>query len=240
MKFILLILLLVPFANGQTRTFEWTDEMCSFKGTYKAGKFTEVQLRNTAKFIQPGELSMGSTGATVWNFSDIAKLDIEDLDRRYNALRTELENLDIVDTPYWQSARAARLKEIEQVYRLSRLTMRAYSQPEVLRDHDRAEACKTKFAEPIIAGGDKLLAAWRVVNLDSQSKNSDPARLQRRFDEEMRSPKKFEFALVETMAFGWWNCANAEIEYDARFSTGEYGGEFRKLFTRVTEECDEP
>lgn len=240
MKFILLILLLVPFANGQTRTFEWTDELCTFKGTYDSRKYSEAKLRNTARLLTPGDLTLSSVGATVWNFSEIAELDTAKLDRDYNAVRSELENLDIIDTPYWQGARAARLKEIEQVYRLARLTMRAYAEPKVLREYPVAGACKTKFAEPIIAGGDKLLAAWRVVNLDSQSKNSDPARLQRRFDEQMNSPQKFEYALVETMSFGWWNCANAEIEYDERSSNGEYHREFRKLFTRVTEECDEP
>jgi hypothetical protein len=240
MKFLLLFLLLVPAAYGQTRTFEWTDELCSFKGTYNSRNLSERKLRNTVRLTRPGELSLSSVGATVWNFSEIAELDTARLDREYNAVKSELENLDIIDTPYWQGARAARLKEIEQVYRLARLTMRAYTKPDVLREYPAAAACKTKFAEPIIAGGDKLLAAWRVVNLDSQSKNSDPARLQRRFDEQINSPQKFEYALVETMAFGWWNCANAEIEYDERSSNGEYHREFRKLFTRVTEECDEP
>ena len=240
MKFLLLLLLLVPAAYGQTRTFEWTDELCSFKGTYNSRNLSERKLRNTVRLTRPGDLSLSSVGATVWNFSEIAELDTTRLDREYNAVKSELENLDIIDTPYWQGARAARLKEIEQVYRLARLTMRAYAEPKVLREYPGSGACKTKFAEPIIAGGDKLLAAWRVVNLDSQSKNSDPARLQRRFDEQINSPQKFEYALVETMAFGWWNCANAEIEYDERSSNGEYHREFRKLFTRVTEECDEP
>jgi hypothetical protein len=42
------------------------------------------------------------------------------------------------------------------------------------------------------------------------------------------------------MAFGWWNCANEFIERPEQASDGTAEKEFRKLFTRVKEVCDEP
>jgi hypothetical protein len=234
------ILFLVTFASAQTKTFRWNTELCEFSGTYDSKKYTEAQLRDTMKLFEQGDLSMGYN-ATVWKYEDIAKLDIPALDREYKQKTAAVKALNIVKVPYWENVRQAKLKEIEQVYQLSRLTMQAYTEPGVLRGYTRASDCKTKYAESIIAGGDDLLKTWLEVNTQSRKNNADPARIKRIFDEENASPDRLKFAVVETMSFGWWNCANAQIEYDAAASDGRHEAQFRKLFIRVREiGCDEP
>jgi len=238
------VALAVVFAaigHGQTKTFRWDTELCEFSGTYNSRKYTETQLRNTVRLMRQGELSLGVTDATVWNHDEIPKLDIAKLDRDYERVKRELTNLVFVKTPFWEAVRQAKLRETEQIYRLSRATMQAYTRPEVLRAYQGAERCKAGFAEPIIAGGESLLEAWRRVNEDSRSKNADPERLRRIFEQQMASPDRLKFALIETMAFGWWNCANEFIEYDSGANNETREREFRKLFIRVRKiRCDEP
>lgn len=228
-------------ALGQTRTFKWGDELCEYVGTYDAKKYTVNQLKNTHRLLSFSDLRLDSGGATVWKYEDIAKIDAAALDARYKDLIDELEHLEYVSTPFTDSVRAARLTETRQLYQLARTTMMAYTDPTVIRKYKGAEACKLNFGEPLVAGGDSLIAAWRKVNLDSQSKNADPAGLQRRWNEQNASSDRLKFALVETMSFGWWNCANNEIKYADAMQGARYDKEFKKLFTRVrTVRCDEP
>lgn len=237
---IAVILLLTTFASAQTRTFLWNTEFCEFSGTYDSKKYTEAQLRDTMKLFELGDLSMGYN-ATVWKYEDIAKLDIPALDREFEQKTAAVKALNIVKVPYWENVRQSKLKEIEQIYQLSRVTMQAYTEPAALRGYTRAADCKTKYAESIISGGDRLLGTWLEVNTASRKNNADTARIKRIFDEQNASPDRSNFALVETMSFGWWNCANAQIEYDEAANDGRHEAQFRKLFIRVREiGCDEP
>ena len=135
--------------------------------------------------------------------------------------------------------REARLRELEEHYRLSRTTMLAYRTPEVIKDYRGADACAARYAAPLAKGGDELLAVWRTVNEEGRRRNADPARVEARFNEQLNSPARLEFARVEVMSFGWWNCAN---EFVARVADdGAYETRFKKLFSKVrTVGCDEP
>jgi hypothetical protein len=238
---LILISIAVVSTSAQVRTFKWSDEMCEYSGTYDSKKYTEAKLRNTQRLLLSQDFSLTSVDATVGNYEDIGKLDPAAAEAKYRDLIDELEHYEYVSTPFTDAVLAARLRELRQIYQLIRTTMAAYTDPTVIRKYQGAEACKLNYGEPLIAGGDALVAAWRKVNRDSQSRNADPARLQRRWNEQNASPDRLKFALVETMSFGWWNCANNEIRYaDAEFGPCA-DKEFRKLFIRVkTIRCDEP
>jgi hypothetical protein len=240
--FLLMLIAVAGFADStaaQTKKFRWTTELCEFEGTYDARKYSETELRNTLKLFALGGEFRINAEATVWKFEDIARLDVGALDREYNRVTSDLKNLKIARAPYFENLRQRKLKEIEQVYRLSRVTMRAYANPALIGEYKSAAACVTKFAAPLANGGADLLGVWRAVNEDSRRKNADPARLEKIFNEQMNSADREKFARVEVMSFGWWNCANESIEYVEHDGTQEK--EFRKLFARVkTISCDEP
>jgi len=239
--FVITVLLLSAVAaNGQIRSFKWTDELCEYRGTYNAKKYTPEQLQNTMKlFAVPGfDIS---TDATVFKYKDIAKLSLAKLEEEYKSKTSALTNLDIVQSPYFEGQRQSKLREMQQKYMLSRMTIRAWGDPAAAfaEKFPGAEQCYTKFAGPITRGGPDLLAAWRRVNEESQAKNGDPARVSREFEEQYASADKMKYALVEVMDFGWWNCANHTIDYITYDGTQEK--QFKKLFIRVkTISCDEP
>lgn len=216
----------------------WEDEMCEYSGTYDPKLHTAARLRNTLKLSMPGNYLL-ETNTTAWSYGDIAKLDVAALDAEYKRKLAELNALDVVNVPYWQEFKARKIREFEDVYRFERTSMLGYADPSKLLDYTSAPDCATRYARPLIAGGDQLLAAWLSVNVESRKNNADPDRLKRIFEQQLRSPDKMKFALIEVMNFGWSNCANAlieRIEYD-----GTPEAEFKKLFKKVkTLRCYEP
>ncbi len=240
MKILLIAILVLCQASAytQTKRFQWTTELCEYEGTYDAKKYTDAQLRNTLKLFAVGSFEI-ETGATVWKYEEIKNLSVAALDKEYESKSAALKKLDIVKSAYWQSLRERKLKELKQVYELSRLTMLAYNEPAKLKEAAFAEACVARFANPLINGGDELLATWETVNEDSRRNNGDPERVKKIFEAERDSPDRLKFARVEVMSFGFWNCANALIEREEYDGTHEE--EFKKLFKRTkTIGCDEP
>lgn len=240
-----MLLTLVGFSintSAQNRTMTWSTEFCDYRAVYNSRKYTEAKLRNTLRLLNSSDFRL-DVSATVWKFEDINYLDVKGLEEKYTRVKTELAQLEIVEAEPWISIRKAKLKELDQVYKVSRATMLAYRTPSVLNELDWAPSCKKKFVPALIAGGEDLLKVWTDVNMDSRSKNGYPSRLKQIFDEQYASPKKLEYALVETMAFGWWNCANGFIEYDGQEAGDSVKREeaFKKLFVSVKEvECAEP
>ena len=233
-----IFLVLASSAFAQVRTFKWSSEMCDFTGTYDSKKYSAVELENTRRLFSY-DLNL-TYHPSVFKYEDIAKIDLTELEKDYAAKSAELKTMKIVKFPFWETVRQNKLKELEQTYRHRKAISLAYTNPKVLREYTAAPACNAKYVEPLIAGGESFYKVWLDVNMESRSKNSDPARLKREFEVQMASPDRAKYALVEVMGFGWGNCSNEFIEYDEGASDGTYLKEFKKLFTRVRESCEEP
>ena len=225
--------------SSQTKKIKWQSELCEFEGTYDSSKYTETELKNTQEFLATIGMIPLFTDATVGKYEDIKNLSLEELDKEYKERSEALKNLDLVEGEYWEMLRQKKLNEMNQAYYLKRLTIQGYANPTILREYKGAENCTINYAEPLIAGGDSLIGAWRKVNLDSQKNNGSPATLQKRFDRQNASPDRLKFARIEVMRFGWWNCINQTIpyvEYDEKQREN-----FEKLFKNIkTVYCDEP
>ncbi len=240
-KLVLLSFLLFSVsAQAQSKTFRWSSELCDHHGTYDSKKYTEAELRDTMKLMDYTMTNLKNF-PHVFKWEDIEKLDVAALDAEYKVKKEKLTALNVVEVPYFQNAKDAQIKEIEQRYVLGRAKLLAYRTPEVLRDYPAAPACKLKYVEPLVAKDESLFSVWLDVNMDSRSRNGDPDRLRREFESEMASPDKLKFAIIEVMGFGFGNCANALIERDEGSSDGSHEKAFRKLFSRVRDvNCSEP
>jgi hypothetical protein len=235
------LLLFTVGVNAQNKTFRWSSEVCEHVGTYDSKKYTETQLRDTWKLIEDYTLTSLANAPHVWKWEDIEKLDLAALDAEYKVKAEKIKALNVVNVPYFQNAKKAQIKELDQVYALSRAELLAFRTPEVLRDYPAAAACKAKYVEPLIKKDDSLLKVWLDVNMASRDRNADPGRLKREFEAEMASPDRIQFAIIEVMGFGFGNCANALLERDEGASDGSHEKAFRKLFSRVRDvNCSEP
>ena len=234
----ILVMATAVIASAQTKTFKWENPACVLEGRYDSAKYSEKQLKDTSELLS----SLGAipllTRTSVFRYENIVKLSVEDFDEEYKMVSEKLKKLDIIKEPYWENFRKAKIKETDEFYQLRRFTMRAYENPSVLRQYQGAPFCKDFYVEPLIAGGDYLRATWAKVNMDSRAKNGDPNRLKKAFEIESARSDWEEIARVYVMTFGWGNCANKTIPYVE--NDGSQAKEFRKLFSKVKEECDEP
>ena len=225
-----------PVAS-QIRTFRWTtgSGQCEIAGTYKSGKYNEAELKNTARLYSDFGISIL---VSVFKYEDIKSLpSIAALDKEYELKSAELKNLKIISSPYWETVRQRKLRELEQVYKLTRVTIQAYENPSALKDYRFADSCVNAYARSLISGGEDLLSTWRHVNEESRKNNCCPEDMRKKFDERYNSPDRFKYALVEVMAFGWFNCANDHIE---RVDEEVESQNFKKLFIRTRTRCEEP
>lgn len=231
-------LLLTVCVSAQMKKLRWSEEMCDFEGTYNSKKYSAAEIKNVIR-LKGSEFNFNSSGSTVWRFDEIAGLDLAKIEREYKEKSEALRSLKIVNDKYWESVRQQKLREIEQYYLLSKATMLSYTDPPRLNDYPFAESCKTKYAAPLIEGGDSILRIWEVVNMEIRKNNSDPNRIRNEFEQQRRSPDALKYGLVEVTAFGWWNCANALIDQGDDYTVKDKN--LRRLFTRFrTVRCEEP
>lgn len=241
MKILLTIIFLLTSITvnfAQTKTFKWSSEMCDYQSVYNAKKVSLAQLKDTLKLMKMQGLPL-NFDATPQNLDAVDKLNVADLQSEYEAKKREIEGLKLVKNSYFENFRKAKLKELEQVYQLSKVTAEGYKNPQIIKDFDFAPSCVSKYADSLISGGDDLLNIWLEVNKESRKNNSDPNYIRKKYETQLNSPDKFRYARNEVMTFGWWNCANLSIEYVS--SDGQAEKEFKKLFVKTkTINCDEP
>lgn len=208
MKILLLASLILCQATvfAQTKKLRWTNEFCNFEGTYDAKKHTAVQLRETLKLLWLGYFP-NSIDPAPDKYTDIKKLNIDVLDKEYNARTEAIKRLNIIKTKYWEALRQRHLKELNQVYQLSKATILGYTNPLRMKEIDFVDACIDRYVDPLTSGGDSLLDVWREVNEESRRHNGAPEHIKSIFDDQYNSPEKFQYAQVEVMRFGWWNSA---------------------------------
>jgi len=231
-------MLMSSVAYAQTRIYKWGNDFCAFESTYNAKKYTVAQLNDTRKLLTLNFFP-NSIDPTPRTWKEVKALKVETLDAEYKQRTGELKNLNIIKTAYWEALRKRHLKELEEVYLLSRASILGYDDPARLKDVKFAGACVQKYAEPLIKGGDDLLAAWLSVNENSRKQNASPERIENIYNEQFNSPERMQYAQIEVMTFGWWNCVNALIDRESNEPQSEK--EFKKLFVKTKEiECEEP
>lgn len=241
MKNLMIFIVLFSAASAgfaQVRTFKWSYDVCEYQSSYDAKKYNLAELQDTLKLLNINGTPL-NFDATPFDINKVEELNINELEQEYATKKREIENLKLIKSAYFGKLREDKLRELEQVYRLSKVTAEAHKNPQVLKDFSFAQSCINEYAEPLITGGDSLLSTWLTVNRESRKNNASPENIRKIYERQFNSPDKFRYARNEVMTFGWWNCANNFIEYVQ--DNGQAEKEFKKLFTRTkTVYCDEP
>jgi len=224
--------------SAQTKTFKWETEICSLEGKYDSSKYTETQLKNTWDMVSSAGAIPLFTRTSVFKYEDIVKLSVEDLDAEYKKASEKLKNTEIINEPRWVNFRKSKIRELDEFYNKGRIQLQAYENPSVLKTYKGAPFCNDFYVAPLIKGGDYLRATWLKRNMDAREINGDPERVKRTFETEAARTDWEEIARVDLITFGWGNCANKVISYVE--NDGKIKEDFKKLFTDVKEECDEP
>jgi hypothetical protein len=218
--------------------FSWNTELCENKGKFDPQQYTPEQLHNAYDLWFTYSGVALETDGTVFQPEDIVKLDSVKLREEYEGKKSVLEAMKTVDRPYWQKLKQQRLRELEDEYELKKIAIEAYTRPEVLLNNRFAKPCGEYAQALASADTARLFGAWKALAEKQKAQNGSPEQFMERFYEKFRSDNRLEYAKVDLITFGWWNCANGTLTHVDRDEQMET--EFRQLFTDIQSECDEP
>lgn len=228
---LLIILLLSPTLGfSQTDKFIWASFDCSYEGTFDKHKLTKTQLEDTYTLCFT-DVSLLKSKALAFTPEEIDKLSIDSLNVEYNDKLNKIENLEIVNSPFWKRMKEERINYLKDNYERARVAILSYKNPLILKQFHSSDSCE--YADAIIEGKEKMFSAWeKVANLHCQM-NGNPARCFKDiFSDKFNSPQKVIYAQIELMVWGWWNICSIQ-NIPTLTSEIRINKEFEKLFIKV-------
>jgi hypothetical protein len=221
-------------------TFTWQDEACENVGSYRAGAYTEQQLRATYHLVDfPGVL----THTTVFRLEEYTDAHFakagRDLRREYDSLATGLRQADVVPTAFWRQIQQLRLRELDENYQLARFALAGYHTPASLLHNAYSSSCR-QYAEALASTDTAVvLHAWRQLIDEQKRHNGAPELLEERFIQEAASPDRLRYAKLQLMTFGWYNCAISHTKYSDLHDRYQLQQRYHQLFKSVKSECED-
>jgi len=225
--------------------FEWQSDLCDHMGYYQPGKFSERQLKDTY-FLFYGHNSVTALNTEItldlpeyYNASYIES-SLKKLDNEYLEAVQRLKNLDVIPSPFWKEHKELSLLQLEELYQLQKLTLKAHLNPALLETSNYASGCRDYVNALTSKDTTELLNAWKKHVELKKSNNGVPEKLEQEYQRQLASSDRLLFARIDLMNYGWWNCANRQRKYvDGFDQEGQMTKEFHQLFDRVETVCDE-
>lgn len=221
-------------------TLNWYTDLCVMNSKFDASKYSKKQLKDTHHlwFGSIGYISFD--GYPVFNLEDKTE-SIEVLEERYANGKAELENLEVVDLPYWNNLKRLKLLELKSFYEHEKTAFSAFSNPKILLQTKYNPKAKI-YVDALVSGDSlKIIAAWKKLNEEQKANNGSPEHVEKKFQSRLNSPQCLDYAKMDLFTFGWNNnttksCKECEVleNRDAMYK------EYKKLFIATTQECDEP
>lgn len=222
--------------------FEFVTELCDSKGQFDATKYSRTEIEGTYKlWFQMGGVQLDTP--SVFDLEDLEKvrnnktLILNKLDKDFAANKKIIENLKIVNVPYWQDIKNLQYKSLQQEYEKKKLQIAAYSDPSILINNKFTGNCRN-FAKSLNANDDEMIAEWRKLREEMSKRNGNPQRIINEFEGHLNSSSWKDYAIIDLITFGWGNCVNEYIErpqHDEKMNK-----EFDALFIKIDSECSEP
>ncbi|WP_298138695.1 hypothetical protein [Flavobacterium sp.] len=221
-------------------TINWYTDLCEMNSKFDASKYSKKQLKDTHHLWFGTIGYINFDGYPVFNLDDKTE-SIEVLEERYTEGKAELENLEVVDLPYWNNLKQLKLLELKSFYEHEKTAYFAYANPKNLVK--TVYDVKAKVYVDALVSGDslKMIAAWKKLNEEQKANNGSPEHVEKKFQSRLNSPQCLEYAKMDLFTFGWnnntkKNCKGCEV-LENRDPMYE---EYKKLFISTTEECSEP
>ncbi len=210
--------------------FSWYYGLCEYEGIYDSKKYTHQELQNLLDISTMGILLQ--TSATVSDYTKANTLSLEDLDKEYNEKKEYFTSLKLPTN--YNHLKKERLDELEMEYRFKRIAIEAYQNPKVL---ENSPVDCQKYANAIIVQNQSTIQACREMIEERVKSGSYEKSSLDDFEEEAKTPQALNYATTQLVTYGWWNCVNATIPRD---ESEKMYTQFKSLFEKITEECDEP
>ncbi len=219
--------------------FNWESELCTHKSKFNARLYTEEELRGTLKLLNMvGSLMLSEVNTTAFEPSQIEDLSsLKELDVAYQKKKKALQDLKIVNDPFWKGIKKAMLQEMKDEYDLTRIGMQAYTNPAVLKGNRFSNVCPDIVTALNSKDTSLVMTAWRKLVVEQSKSNGSPENVMRQFEEESNAPDWLLYARVQLITFGWHNKVNRTLPNTVHDE--KLNNKFDRLFQETHSECDE-
>lgn len=221
---------------SQKAQYNYETDFCTCTGTFDSTKYSRTQLENTLNLLWNTEPI--HTDATARTLNKANEPDLGSLISECNNRLHELNSVKFINNKFWTKIKEDRIAEIESTCRLREYTILAWNNPDTLLSYNVVDSTCIYYRDALIDGGEEMIQAWICLNERMKRNNGDPGKVQRKFDEKFTSINRLDYARLDLMTYGWWNSANHLILHVN--AGGDFESEFKKLFTKVKCNCDEP
>ncbi|ASW75737.1 hypothetical protein CJF12_16595 [Chryseobacterium piperi] len=228
--------------QGKRSLFTFATELCDNKGYFDESKYTRQEIEGTYKLYH--ELSgLLLDSPHVFNLEDLYKVRndkdqiLEKLNQEFSEKKKLIENLKVVNTPYWQNVKKQKYQELLNSYEKQRIQILAYSDPSVLLNSKISKNC-IRFVNALNSDDRQMVEEWKKLRIEMSKRNGNPQNVIEEFEKHLNSPDKKDYAIIDLIVFGWGNCANDDIDrpqYDEKMNA-----EFNSLFIKIDSDCDGP
>jgi len=220
--------------------FNWDSELCTHESKFNARFYTKEELKGTLELLNMvGSSLLSEINSTAFKPAQIEDLDkLEELDALYRKKKKALQELKVVDDPFWKGIKKAMLREMKDEYDLTRIGMQAYTNPAVLKGNRFSGVCPDIVTALNSKDTSLLMKAWRTLVIEQSKSNGSPEYVMKQFEEESNDPNKWMYARVELITFGWHNKVNRTLPNTLHDEN--LNNKFERLFLETHAECDEP
>lgn len=219
-------------------SYTWSDAACEYTGNYNPQTYSPELIKNTHELFSIYEGLLLENRPSVYKPSDLAKLNLKALTAEYTEKKALLEKLKIIDAPFWNTLKKQTLQQLDEEYEFDKLQIQAFDNPEVLLNNRYSKDCERYVTALNSTDTSVLFATWKSFAEELKAKNGSPEAFMARFNEKYNSPEKLIYAKIDLITFGWGNCANNSTFHVLNDGSAENA--FKKLFTNVKQECEEP
>lgn len=231
----------VPTKPNQ-QVFNFVTDLCTSKGYFDANKYTEEEIKGAYTLWFDLRGIMLDT-PSVFSLQDLTEIRRDNakilakLDKDFAEKKAFLEQLTVVNVPYWQNIKKLQYESLLQKYEMEKLRIAAYSDPSILLKSNTGNKCRN-FTTALNSTDEQMFSEWKKLREQMSKMNADPERIINLFNEHLNSPDKKDYAAIDLITFGWGNCMNGEIQSPSH--DGRMNQEFESLFIKIDADCDEP
>lgn len=217
---------------------------CDNKGYFDPQKYKKEEIDGSFKLLYTLS-GVSFDNHTVFKLSDLEDIRknkntyLQQLDKQYQEKKKELYDLKVINLPEWKKLHQETIRSFEGEYLLKKEELNAYSDPASLKNSKFYNTCKEYIDAVSSPDKQKMYAVWKNFVEAKSKDNADPQSVIDKFKAQFNDPKKDDYALIQLIGFGFYNCANGSFRPDPN-DEGTLYEKFDKLFTKLKQDCDEP
>lgn len=217
---------------------------CDNKGYFDPGKYKKEEIDGVNKLLYQFNSGLFDNH-TVFKLSDLEdvrknkNIYLQQLEKQYQEKKKELYGIQVINLPEWKKLHQETIQTFENEYQLKKEDLIAYSDPASLKNSKFYNTCKEYIDAVASPDKQKMYTVWKNFVEAKSKDNANPQLVIDKFKAQFNDPKKDDYALIQLIGFGFYNCANGSFRPDPN-DEGTLYQKFDKIFTKLKQDCDEP